>query len=56
MEFNSAFKGLIFVFNTAMSLLRQSVAGITPLRPDFNPRSVHVRFVLEEVTLEVILL
>jgi len=39
-----------------VSLLRQSVAGLSPLRPGFNPRSVHVRFVLEEVTLEEVIL
>jgi hypothetical protein len=39
-----------------VSLLRQSVAGLSPLRSGFNPRSVHVRFVLEEVTLEKVIL
>lgn len=43
-------------FNRVFSLLGHSVAGLSPLRPGFNPRSVLVRFVLEEMTLEEVIL
>jgi hypothetical protein len=39
-----------------VSLFKQSVAGLSPLRPGFNPRSVHMSFVLEEVTVEEVIL
>ena len=47
---------VILIFNTVVTLLMQSVAGFSPLRSGFNPNSVHVRFVLEEVTLEEVIL
>jgi hypothetical protein len=43
---------LISVFKKAVPWLRDSVAGISPQRPGFNTRPVHVRFVVDKVAME----
>jgi hypothetical protein len=42
---------LISVFNTVVSLLRRSVADLSPLRPGLNSRPFHVMFMVEELAL-----
>jgi hypothetical protein len=39
-----------------MRWLRRLIAGISPTRPGFNPRPVHVRFVVDELTLRQVFL
>jgi hypothetical protein len=36
---------------TAVPWLRRLVAGLSPRRPGLDPRSVHVRFVVDKVAL-----
>jgi len=42
---------LIFKYNSVYSWLRRVIAGFSLRRPRFDPRSVHVRVVVEKVTL-----
>jgi hypothetical protein len=42
---------ILQAFTNAVPRLRPSVAGLSPRRPVFDPRSVHVRFVVHEVAL-----
>jgi hypothetical protein len=36
-------------FQKAVSQLRRLIAGLSPRRPGFDPRSIHVAFVVEKV-------
>jgi hypothetical protein len=39
----------------AVPCFRRSVAGLSRLRPGFDPSTVHMRFVIDKVALEVVL-
>jgi hypothetical protein len=43
--------GLLVIWVLAVPWLRRLVPGLSPRRPGFDPRSVHVRFVMDSVAL-----
>jgi hypothetical protein len=45
-----------FVFRGSVPWLRRLVAGLSPPRPDFDPGSIHMRFVVDRVALERVFL
>jgi hypothetical protein len=47
---------ILQAFKNAVPRLRRSGAGLSPRRPVFDTRSVHVRFVVDEVALGQIFL